>query len=88
MRGPVAVEARKLEYDRLLIPKQKKEGKPASTTLHPCSNTLESTTVADRNPALHYVHYTKLIAMDLGMSSHAGFLSSTVGYPSRADVMV
>ena len=37
------VEARKLEYDRPLIPKPKKEGTPAEITLHPYSNFLEST---------------------------------------------
>ena len=37
------VQARKLEYDRPLIPKQKQGGKPAQITPNPCSNFLEST---------------------------------------------
>ena len=41
--APSTVETRKLENGRPVIPKPKKEGKPASITLNPCSTILEST---------------------------------------------
>ena len=68
LAGPCTVEARKLEYDRPLIPKQQKEGKPAEITLNPYSNLLEPAVCLFGAFVASYFHGHKVrcSARDLG----------------------
>ena len=63
-----------VEYDRLLIPKQKKEGQPAQITLNPYSNFLESTVYyATRDLGEECLHLPWGLAADRGSSGQWDF---------------
>ena len=55
--SPITVLARKLGYDRPLIPTQKGEGKPAYITLHEYSNLFWSLVYLEIQLMRIYIHF-------------------------------